>query len=308
MKLIQILALVGALWVAAAAQNTSTTSPVTGGAGQGGTDSQKKKSATPATANKSNGGTSSQTKGTGSPAGPVKLTVVPTGKPTASSSKDSAKAAATKTPAAAASKANAQSQQSAGSKTGTGKNSGATTASKRGTSNVGVSQKTAVIAVKPAPQPAATAKSSSAAKDKKTAKSVTAQKKMQMKVVKTAKAKKPGELYQQMKTGAAGRRDPFVSVIRSGPLTPAGPSCSVGKRCLYIPELVLKGIAKDTEGQMLAVVVSNTHRAYFLRENDQVFNGSVQKITGDAVVFREFTTDHLGRETAHEVVKRIPKS
>jgi len=59
---------------------------------------------------------------------------------------------------------------------------------------------------------------------------------------------------------------------------------------------------------MLAVVVSNTHRAYFLRENDQVFNGSVQKITNDSVVFREFATDHMGRETAHEVVKKIPKS
>jgi len=82
----------------------------------------------------------------------------------------------------------------------------------------------------------------------------------------------------------------------------------VGKRCLFIPELELKGIAKDTDGQMMAVVVSTTHRAYFLRENDQVFNGSVQKITSDSVIFREFATDHLGRETAHEVVKRIPKS
>jgi type II secretory pathway component PulC len=72
--------------------------------------------------------------------------------------------------------------------------------------------------------------------------------------------------------------------------------------------LVLKGIAKDTDGQMLAVVVSNNRRAYFLRENDQVFNGNVQKITTDSVIFRELGTDHLGRETAHEVVKKIPKS
>jgi hypothetical protein len=307
MKLIQILALVGALWVAAAAQNTSTTSQVTGSTGQAGTDGQKKKSATPAPAKKTHGGQSSQTSGTESQAGSVKLTVVPTRKPTASGSKDSAKATATKTPAAAGSKSNAQNQHSAGSTTGAGKNSGATLAGRSGTSNVGAPQKAPVIAVKPAQKPASTAKSTAAGKDKKTAKSVTARKKTQMKVVKTAKAKKPGA-YKQMKTSAAGRRDPFVSVIRSASLTPAGPSCTVGKRCLYIPELVLKGIAKDTEGQMLAVVMSNTHRAYFLRENDQVFNGSVQKITSDSVVFRELTTDHLGRETAHEVVKKIPKS
>jgi hypothetical protein len=71
----------------------------------------------------------------------------------------------------------------------------------------------------------------------------------------------------------------------------------------------VKGIAKDTDGQMLAVVVGGaSHRAYFLRERDQVFNGSVEKITSDSVIFREFGTDSFGRESAHEVVKRIPKS
>ena len=107
---------------------------------------------------------------------------------------------------------------------------------------------------------------------------------------------------------AEGRRDPFVSIIRNQPTSIAGPNCSVGKRCLFIPELELKGIARDTDGQMMAVVVSNTHRAYFLRENDQVFNGSVQKITSDSVIFREFATDHLGRETEHEVVKKLPRT
>jgi type II secretory pathway component PulC len=78
---------------------------------------------------------------------------------------------------------------------------------------------------------------------------------------------------------------------------------------LYIPELVVKGIAKDTDGQMMAVVVGGANkRAYFLRENDQVFNGSVEKITSDSVIFREFASDTLGRESAHEVVKRIPKT
>ena len=141
-------------------------------------------------------------------------------------------------------------------------------------------------------------------------KAVAKKDKNQVKVVqqKAPDSKKTEAKAETIKSGPAGRRDPFVSIIRSAPMTPAGPSCSVGKKCLYIPELVVKGIAKDPDGQMLAVVVSNTHRAYFLRENDQVFNGSVEKITTDSVVFREYATDHLGRETAHEVVKRIPKT
>jgi hypothetical protein len=55
----------------------------------------------------------------------------------------------------------------------------------------------------------------------------------------------------------------------------------------------------------MAVVVNRSRHTYFLRENDQVFNGLVEKITGDSVVFREFATDNVGRESAHEVVKRV---
>jgi len=56
---------------------------------------------------------------------------------------------------------------------------------------------------------------------------------------------------------------------------------------------------------MLAVVVNSSHHTYFLRENDQVFNGSVEKITSDSIIFREFVKDPLGRETAREVVKKL---
>jgi hypothetical protein len=170
-------------------------------------------------------------------------------------------------------------------------------------------QKAPVLVVKPAPKRTTNAKSAAAAPAKKTAdKKAPVEKKSAVKMVqKTASETKSDDAVPTSIT-ASGRRDPFLSIIRSLPTTPAGPSCSVGKRCLFIPELELKGIAKDTDGQMMAVVMSNTHRAYFLRENDQVFNGSVQKITSDSVVFREFVTDHLGRETAHEVVKKLPRT
>ncbi len=72
-----------------------------------------------------------------------------------------------------------------------------------------------------------------------------------------------------------------------------------------IPELVLQGTVKDTSGKMLAVVANSTKRTYFLRENDQVFQGSVEKITSDSIIFREYIKDALGRETAREVVKKL---
>ena len=107
--------------------------------------------------------------------------------------------------------------------------------------------------------------------------------------------------------GAHGRRDPFVSPIVSdkGGVNRPPSNCTSGKRCLVIPELVLQGTVKDTSGKMMAVVANSVRKTYFLRENDQVFQGSVEKITSDSIIFREYVKDALGRETAREVVKKL---
>jgi Tfp pilus assembly protein PilP len=104
--------------------------------------------------------------------------------------------------------------------------------------------------------------------------------------------------------GAAGRRDPFVSPIRNASAVTAQ-SCAGAKRCLAIPELVLQGTVRDVTGKMMAVVSTSNRRTYTLRENDQVYNGSVEKITSDSIIFREFVKDAVGRETAKEIVKKI---
>ncbi len=99
-----------------------------------------------------------------------------------------------------------------------------------------------------------------------------------------------------------GKRDPFVSpVVRAGG---PGAVCATGKRCLIISDMILRGIVRTPSG-MIAVVSNQANRAYFLKENDPVFNGMVVKITGDSVVFKENTIDNLGHETTREVVKRV---
>ncbi|HSM87455.1 MAG TPA: hypothetical protein VLT16_14960, partial [Candidatus Limnocylindrales bacterium] len=116
---------------------------------------------------------------------------------------------------------------------------------------------------------------------------------------------KPEKKPQPRLIGSAGRRDPFVSPIRCASSVSPTASCTSGKRCLAIPELVLQGTVRDISGKMLAVVATSTHRTYTLRENDQVFNGSVEKITSDSIIFREYVKDALGRESAREVVKKL---
>ena len=116
---------------------------------------------------------------------------------------------------------------------------------------------------------------------------------------KPTEAKKPVR-----KIDAAGRRDPFVSpVVTMGAV---GSGCSSGKRCLAIDQIALKGVVKSDNG-MIAVVVNAMDKAYFLRENDPVFNGYVVKITGDSIVFKETFHDKLGKPLTRDVTKTISR-
>jgi Tfp pilus assembly protein PilP len=97
-----------------------------------------------------------------------------------------------------------------------------------------------------------------------------------------------------------GKRDPFFSPV----VHQDGSGCSTGKKCLEINAINLRGVVKSDNG-FIAVVTNNIGKAYFLRENDPVFNGYVVKITGDSVVFQETVQDKLGKTSTHEVVKKI---
>ena len=114
-----------------------------------------------------------------------------------------------------------------------------------------------------------------------------------------------GDEARPERKSLTGKRDPFLSPISttSGPALPAS-NCASGKRCLVIDQLVLRGVVKTAAG-MIAVVANSVNKAYFLHENDPVFNGYVLRITGDSVVFKENTVDRVGHQGTREVVKRV---
>ena len=101
----------------------------------------------------------------------------------------------------------------------------------------------------------------------------------------------------------AYKRDPFLSPVVSR-VGGSGAACSGGKRCLSVDSMSLRGIVKSQDG-MIAVVVNAANKAYFLRENDPIFNGYVAKITGDSMVLRETVQDVLGRKSTRDVVKKL---
>ena len=118
-----------------------------------------------------------------------------------------------------------------------------------------------------------------------------------------AKANKTPAARPAPASRATGKRDPFISlaVVRAQQV---GATCGTGKRCLVIDQVALKGVVKTPSG-MIAMVENTAKKAYFLRENDPVFNGYVLKITGDSVIFKESTTDNQGRTVTRDVVKRV---
>jgi hypothetical protein len=105
---------------------------------------------------------------------------------------------------------------------------------------------------------------------------------------------------EEKKWSMNGKRDPFFSPV----VQTNGSGCSTGKKCLEINGINLRGVVKSDSG-FIAVVTNNMNKAYFLRENDPVFNGYVVKITGDSVVFQETMQDKLGKPFTREIVKRI---
>jgi len=119
----------------------------------------------------------------------------------------------------------------------------------------------------------------------------------------------PGDTGKSGSTGARGR-DPFkvpVFAARTGDQSAMnmGP-LPAGKRGLVIGQLMLKGIVRiDPTNVMIAVVTNYANRAYFLREQDVLFNGTVSKIMPDAVHFTENYLDPYGRLQSREVVKRL---
>ena len=128
-----------------------------------------------------------------------------------------------------------------------------------------------------------------------------------LKGTKAAKGSKPPKLTPVKETQPARviRRDPFNPLVGKEPgggvVTEHLPP---GKAGLRVGTLRLDGIVRGPNG-MIAVVSNPQQRVYFLRENDQLFDGRVEKINMDAVSFHESGKDAFGKPVERQVTKRL---
>jgi hypothetical protein len=101
---------------------------------------------------------------------------------------------------------------------------------------------------------------------------------------------------------ARNKRDPVVSpVIARGP----GPGpCAGGKRCLAIDQLTVRGVVKGPKG-WIAIVENPARKTYFLNDNDELYDGTVVRIQGDGVLFKQNVLDAMGRTSTRQVEKKL---
>jgi len=105
--------------------------------------------------------------------------------------------------------------------------------------------------------------------------------------------------------GRSSRRDPFVSPVVER-VRQAANCTGTGRQCLLVGEISLRGVVRAPSGN-IAVVVNGDH-TYFLRDNDPLANGTVERINSDAIILRERSSDTLGRPLTREVTRKIGAS
>ena len=107
------------------------------------------------------------------------------------------------------------------------------------------------------------------------------------------------------KPAGKGQRDPFVSPIVDRAHSQIA-CVGSGRQCLEIGEVSLHGVVRGPTG-FIAVVTSGDH-TYFLRENDPLANGLVERITKDSIVLRERYFDESGKPVTRQVTRKIGAS
>jgi hypothetical protein len=117
-------------------------------------------------------------------------------------------------------------------------------------------------------------------------------------------AKPPVEKPAEQKTSVA-HRDPFEMLLNK-PQTGGGTPQNLppGKAGLVVGTLRIDGIVRGTGGA-IAIVSNPQQRVYFLREGDKLYDGSVERITLEAITFHEFGKDAFGKPLEHEVTRRL---
>jgi hypothetical protein len=104
---------------------------------------------------------------------------------------------------------------------------------------------------------------------------------------------------------SAGRRDPFVSLLRRGTDPKSAGSRPAGPPGLMIGEVTVKGIVRDRSGFIAMVQGPDNKQTFMVRPGEKLMDGTVKAITADAVVFSQDVNDPMSMVKQKEIRKTV---
>ena len=104
----------------------------------------------------------------------------------------------------------------------------------------------------------------------------------------------------------AGRRDPFISLVRrsSESLGTSATARPTGLGGLSVDEITMRGVFKGRNGWTALVRGADT-RTYSVKAGDELYDGTVKSVTGDAIVVLQNVSDPLSLQKKREVKKLL---
>jgi Tfp pilus assembly protein PilP len=102
----------------------------------------------------------------------------------------------------------------------------------------------------------------------------------------------------------AGRRDPFISLVRRGNESARNETGvrPAGLGGIAVGELTLKGTMQAREGYV-ALVQGPDLKTYIVKPGDKLFDGSIRAITNNGMVLMQEVNDPLSLDKQREVRK-----
>jgi len=122
----------------------------------------------------------------------------------------------------------------------------------------------------------------------------------------TAPTKVPALEPQGYDYHPAGRRDPFVSLVRR---TTAASGTSATSRPrglggLSTDEIIMRGVVKGRDG-FVAMALGADNRIYYLKAGDELYDGVIRAVTADAMFVMQNVNDPLSNVRKREVRKPL---
>lgn len=124
-----------------------------------------------------------------------------------------------------------------------------------------------------------------------------------------AAAQTPNTAARSAAYDAAGRRDPFVSLVTPRAATRAAASAAPVRRGpglagVAIADVVVKGVIRSGT-TMIALLAAPDGRTFMAHRQDRLADGVVSRIEADGVVFSERSADVAGVARARDVRKPL---